>query len=93
MPGMMGMTVQLTLTQDQMETLARMVAEKLPQKPVERGADMVERYGEACTINKACQVLNVSRTTLYRMCNDGRIKMTCDGKRVDVRSMAKYMEA
>lgn len=90
---MQGMTVQLTLTQDQMETLARMVAENLPKRPVDRYADMVDRYGEACTITQACAALNVSRTTLYRMTNDGKIKMTRDGKRVDVRSMARYVEA
>ena len=75
-----------------MEQLARMVAEKLPKKPVDRCAAMVERYGEACTITQACQALNVSRTTLYRMTTDGKIRMTRDGKRVDVRSMAQYLE-
>ena len=76
-----------------METLARMVAENLPKRPVDRCAAMVERYGEACTITQACQAMNVSRTTLYRMVQEGRIKMGCNGKRVDVRSMARYMEA
>ena len=69
-----------------------MVAAELPAKPADRAAAMVERYGEACTINQACQAMNVSRTTLYRMTTDGRVRMTCDGKRVDVRSMAAYMD-
>lgn len=88
---MQGMTVQLKLTQDQMEALARMVAAEMPKPSVDRYAAMVDRYGEACRIEQACEALNVSRTTVYRMVVDGKIKTACDGKRIDVRSIARYI--
>lgn len=89
---MAGMTVQMVLTQEQMEQIARMIADALPPRPIDRHAAMVERLGEACTQQQACEALNVSRPTLYRMLHDGRLRQTTDGLRVDVRSMAEYIE-
>jgi len=68
-----------------------MVAAVMPAKSPDRESDMVERYGEACTFAQACEALNVSRTTVYRMAADGRIRTACEGKRIDVRSIAKYL--
>lgn len=75
-----------------MEKLARMVAAQIPQKPVDRCAAMVERYGEACSIAQACAAMNLSRTTVYRLLRDGKIGSACEGMRIDVRSMAAYMD-
>ena len=88
---MQGMTVQLKLTQEQMEALARMVAAEMPKPSIDRYAAMVDRYGEACKIEQACEAMNVSRTTMYRLVTDGKIKTACEGRRIDVRSMAKYI--
>lgn len=76
-----------------MQELARMVAAEMPRPTVDRCAAMVERYGECCKIEQACEALNVSRTTVYRMVVDGKIKTVLDGKRIDVRSMAAYLES
>ena len=89
---MQGLTMELTLTQEQMQELARMVAAEMPKPSIDREAAMVARYGEACKIEQACEAMNVSRTTVYRMVIDGKIKTACDGKRIDVRSIARYME-
>lgn len=89
---MNGMTVQLTLNEQQMAEIARMVAAAMPPPPVDRQAAMVERLGEACKIDQACRELNVSRPTIYRMLSDGRLRTTGDCLRVDVRSMADYIE-
>lgn len=92
---MAGMTVALTLTQEQMAQLARMVAAELPPRPIDRHAAMVERLGEACTIEQASKTLNVSKPTVYRMIEDGRLRVTDMGMadmRVDVRSMAELIE-
>ena len=88
---MQGLKMTLTLTQEQMQELARMVAAEMPRPTVDRYAAMVERYGECCKIEQACEALNVSRTTLYRMVVDKKIRTACDGKRIDVRSMARYI--
>ncbi len=87
-----GMQITLTLTREQMEELARMVAAVLPKLPENRAEAMVEKYGEACTMQEACTILKVSRPTLYRMQQDGRIKTASQGTRIDVRSIAAYME-
>lgn len=87
-----GLTMQLTLTPEQMEQLAAMVAAQIPPRPIDRYAAMVERLGEACTKETARSVLNVSATTLYRMMSSGKIRTCCNGERVDVRSIAEYIE-
>ena len=55
--------------------------------------DMISRYGECCTKSKAAQILSCSRPRITAMIADGRLKTTCDGRRVDVRSIAAYLEA
>ena len=87
-----GLTVQMTLTAEQMAELAQMVAAALPPRPVDRQTAMVERWGEACTKKQAMDALNVSAPTLWRMLEDGRIRATADGLRVDVRSVADYID-
>ncbi len=89
---MAGMTVTLTLTAEQMGEIARMVAAEMPKRPADRTADMVERYGEACSKETAAQIIGVSRSTMYRMIEAGQVSMACAGTRVDVRSLADYIE-
>ena len=54
-------------------------------------AELVDRYGEHVDKSTAARILGVSRATVYMMLKDGRIKGACEGKRVDVRSIARYM--
>lgn len=52
--------------------------------------DMVERYGEICTQRMAGKILGVVPRTIARMMEDGRLRRV--GNRVDVRSIAAYIE-
>lgn len=52
---------------------------------------LVNRYGEYVDKTQAAQILNVTRATVYAMLEDGRIVGACSGKRVSVRSIARYM--
>jgi len=87
-----GLTLRVTLSREQMEEIARMVAAELPPRPMDRQKEMVERLGEACTKETAQREMNVSQPTLWRMIRDGRVKTCCNGERVDVRSLADYLD-
>lgn len=50
--------------------------------------DLVYRYGEAVDKTAASKILGVTRVTVYAMLADGRIALSEDGRRVDVRSIA-----
>lgn len=54
---------------------------------------MVQKYGEACTKTTAARVISCSTQTINKMLKDGRILYACAGKRVDVRSLAEYIES
>lgn len=51
--------------------------------------DMLERYGERCTQEKAAKILGNSSRTIRRMLEDGRLVPV--GAGVDVRSIASYI--
>ena len=51
--------------------------------------DMVERYGECCSQEKAARILGKCSRTIRRMLDDGRLTLLSAG--VDVRSIASYM--
>ena len=51
--------------------------------------DMLERYGERCTQEKAAKILGNSSRTIRRMLEDGRLVPV--GAGVDVRSIASYL--
>lgn len=53
--------------------------------------ELVGRYGEYVDKTVAARILGVSRVTVYAMLADGRILGACAGRRVDVRSIARYM--
>ena len=52
---------------------------------------LVAQYGEYVDKTATAKILGVTRATVYAMLADGRIKGACGGKRVDVRSIARYM--
>lgn len=56
-----------------------------------REKELVEQYGEYVDKSTAAQIIGVTRATVYAMLADGRIKGAFGGKRVDVRSIARYM--
>lgn len=55
-------------------------------------AELIRRYGWFVDKSTAAQILDVTRATVYAMLKDGRITGACDGKRVDVLSIAAYIE-
>lgn len=58
-----------------------------------RAEELVARYGEYVDKTVAAWILGVTRATVYVMLNDGRISGACEGRRVDVRSIGRYMAA
>ena len=52
--------------------------------------ELVARYGEYVDKTVAAKILGVTRVTVYAMLADGRILGACAGRRVDVRSIARY---
>lgn len=56
-----------------------------------RANELVTRYGEYVDKTVATSILGVTRATVYAMLADGRICGACEGRRVDVRSIAQYM--
>lgn len=59
--------------------------------PSERERLMVECYGEACSFVVAGKVIGRSPATIRKMAGDGRIRFACEGTRIDVRSLARYI--
>ena len=59
----------------------------------EREALMVEAYGEVCTKAQASRILKRHVQTIENMLEDGRLEAACEGTRVDVRSIARYIAA
>lgn len=58
-----------------------------------REAELVGNYGEHVDKSTAARILGVTRQTVYAMLADGRIEGACDGRRVYVRSIARYIYA
>ena len=54
---------------------------------------MTTKYGEACNQTRAAKILGCAARTIFDMLADGRLRRACDGKKVDVRSIAEYIEA
>ena len=53
--------------------------------------ELVSRYGEYVDKTVAARILGVTRVTVYAMLADGRILGACAGRRVSVRSIARYL--
>ena len=59
----------------------------------ERADLMVRAYGEVCKRSDAARLLNVDSRTINAMLSDGRLDWACQGTRVDVRSIARFIAA
>lgn len=59
----------------------------------ERIEYMTDRYGEVCTKGKAAHILCRSTAMIRTMINDGRLEAACEGKMVELRSIARYINA
>ena len=53
--------------------------------------ELVDMHGKYVDKSTAARILGVTRATVYAMLKDGRIKSACEGKRVDVRSIAQHL--
>ena len=53
--------------------------------------ELVDMHGTYVDKSTAAKILGVCRATVYAMLADGRIEGACEGKRVDVRSIARYI--
>lgn len=59
----------------------------------ERAELMVRCYGEVCKRSEAARILSKNPRTITAMLEDGRLQAACEGTRVDVRSIARYIAA
>lgn len=75
-----------------LEERARRVLWNEEMPPVSKAEELALRYGEYVDKTVAAQILGVTRATVYAMLADGRIMGACSGRRVDVRSIARYMQ-
>lgn len=57
----------------------------------EREELLVAQHGEVTTITNAGRILTRARSTIMEMLKDGRLDYACEGTRVDVRSIARYI--
>lgn len=51
----------------------------------------VKSYGEVCSKAQAARILSVDQRTISRMMADGRLKDACIGRKVNVRSIARFV--
>ena len=66
------------------------MAKKKDAGRVSRLDDMLTRYGELCSQQRAAFILGISPRTVYRMMQEGYLARV--GHRVDVRSICSYIE-
>ena len=53
--------------------------------------ELIDVHGKYVDKTTAARILGVTRATVYAMLADGRIEGACSGRRVDVRSIARYL--
>lgn len=53
--------------------------------------ELVDMHGKYVDKSTAARIIGVTRATVYAMLADGRIEGACSGRRVDVRSIARYI--
>lgn len=82
-------SLPMTITVELENRLADQLAERLRGS---RETAMALLYGEACPKAQAAKLLNVTTRTVHQMIADGRVLAACNGERVDVRSLARYIE-
>lgn len=54
---------------------------------------LIAKYGECCTRVQAGNILDKDPGTISTMIRDGRLEAVCEGKKVCMHSIARYMEA
>ena len=64
-------------------------ADQLRKKTAEEA--LVAKYGESVDKSLAARIMGVTRSTVYAMIVDGRVESAGAGKRVSVRSIARYL--
>lgn len=64
-------------------------ADQLRKKTAEE--TLVAKYGESVDKSLAARIMGVTRSTVYAMIADGRVESAGVGKRVSVRSIARYL--
>lgn len=64
-------------------------ADELQYKTAEEA--LVAQYGESVDKSLAARIMGVTRSTVYAMLADGRVEASGGGKRVNVRSIARYL--
>lgn len=64
-------------------------AAQLRKKTAEEA--LVAKYGESVDKSLAARIMGVTRSTVYAMIADGRVESAGAGKRVSVRSIARYL--
>lgn len=64
-------------------------ADQLQRKSAEE--ELVAKYGESVDKSLAARIMGVTRSTVYAMIADGRVETAGGGKRVNVRSIARYL--
>lgn len=57
-----------------------------------REESMARMYGEVCSRAQAARILGCSPGTVANMLEDGRLDEACAGAKVDVRSIARYIQ-
>lgn len=57
----------------------------------ERADLLTGKYGECCRRSVAAKILDCSTGKIRNMIEDGRLELVCEGERIDVRSIARYM--
>jgi hypothetical protein len=57
-----------------------------------REESMARMYGEVCSKAQAARILGCSPATIALMIDDGRLEDACEGRKVDVRSIARYIQ-
>ena len=82
------------LTQDESDRLLHLEetlhqADQLRKKTAEEA--LVAKYGESVDKSLAARIMGVTRSTVYAMIADGRVESAGAGKRVSVRSIARYL--
>ena len=74
-----------------LEERTRRFAWSRNEENARKEAELVDIHGKYVDKSTAARILGVTRATVYAMLKDGRIEGACSGRRVDVRSIARYL--
>ena len=101
--GLMGVEATMEMSLQRMADLERrvMALEERTRRSLwtqeaalaSKEEELMGRYGEYVDKTLTAKILGVTRATVYAMLADGRIQGACAGRRVSVRSIARYMAA